>query len=226
MTNFEANTADNADFVQISAAASREIRGGTVYRFVKRLFDVIFAALSLVILAIPFAVISLAVALDSRGAVIFRQKRVGKDGREFFILKFRTMHDDTPAYIPTGDLERPHAYITKTGSFLRVSSLDELPQLINILRGDMSLVGPRPLIINETAIHTMRSEQGVYSVRPGVTGWAQVNGRDNLSVEEKVKFDSYYVNNCSLLFDLSILFRTVWVVIKREGFSEGKQKYS
>ena len=196
------------------------------YAFFKRFFDIVVSAVSLIVLAIPFVLISLAIAFDSRGRVIFKQRRVGRGGKEFFIYKFRTMSVDAPSMVATGDLTCAHSYITRVGRFLRKTSLDELPQLINVLKGDMSVVGPRPLIINESEIHQRRTDAGIYSVRPGVTGWAQVNGRDNVSVDEKVRLDKYYVNNKSVVFDLHIILKTVWVVIIKKGYAEGKQKYN
>lgn len=194
------------------------------YSAVKRAFDIVAASAGLVLAAVPMALISLIISADSKGCAIFRQQRVGLDGKLFCIYKFRTMTVSAPHEVATGRLRDPHRYITRAGSFLRRTSLDELPQLFNVLRGDMSLVGPRPLIAGEYEVHRLRKENDVYSVRPGITGWAQVNGRDDVSVEEKVRLDAEYVERRSLLFDLMILFKTVGVVSTKDGYNEGSRE--
>lgn len=191
------------------------------YRAVKRGFDFAVSLALLIILFIPMLVISVIISLDSKGGPVFRQKRVGLDGREFYIYKFRTMDLNAPSEVATGDLVASESYITRAGRFFRRTSIDELPQLINVLKGDMSFVGPRPLIRGETDIHRLRTEHGVYSVRPGITGWAQVNGRDELSLVEKVRYDAEYVEKRSLMFDIAIIFRTIGVVTRGEGYAEG-----
>lgn len=203
---------------------SCERRSGLVYRCMKRSFDIVLSLFGIVVLALPLLIIAAAVRLDSSGAAIFRQNRVGKDGRVFKICKFRTMHTFAPSETATGELSGAYSYITRVGRLLRKTSLDELPQLFNILKGDMSVIGPRPLIVGESEIHDLRSAAGVYSVRPGMTGWAQVNGRDNLAVSEKVALDAEYVENLSLAFDLRVLLKTVAVVISGDGYREGRQR--
>ncbi len=195
-----------------------------VYRFFKRLGDIIISLLAILILWPLMLVLAVWIRLDSKGPAIFAQNRVGRGGRLFRIYKFRSMRTDAPREMATKDLENPYSYITKPGKFLRKTSLDELPQLFNILKGNMSLIGPRPLIENEGGdIHRLRLEAGVYSVRPGMTGWAQVNGRDYVPDAEKVAYDKEYSDNLSFGFDMKILFKTIAVVFKRDGYAEGKQ---
>lgn len=196
---------------------------GAAYRAVKRGLDIVLSLAAIILLAIPMLIIAIIIRLDSPGAALFRQNRVGQDGKLFSICKFRTMYCTAPSETETGDLEDAYSYITRCGVFLRKTSLDELPQLFNVLAGDMSLIGPRPLLMGNGDIHTLREKANVYSVRPGITGWAQVNGRDNLSNEEKVALDAEYVKKLSFTFDLKIIFRTVSVVLSGDGFAEGKQ---
>jgi len=196
----------------------------TCYCTVKRLFDIVFSLVGIIAAAIPMAIISLVISADSKGCAIFCQRRVGLDGKLFHVYKFRTMYTFTPSETATSDLQDPYNYITRVGAFLRRTSLDELPQLFNVLKGDMSLVGPRPLIAGEHEIHHLRQKANVYSVRPGITGWAQVNGRDDVSISEKVRLDAEYVNKRSLLFDLNILIKTVLVVFRKDGYREGSAK--
>jgi len=186
----------------------------------KRIFD-FTVSLILIILLIPvFLLLAVIIFIDAGSPVIYKQYRVGKDNKLFYVYKFRTMKTDT-RIAATADLTEADSCITKSGRFLRKTSLDELPQLFNVLKGQMSFVGPRPLIPEEKEIRKLRAEYNVYSVRPGITGWAQVNGRDDLSIKEKALFDKEYVEKQSLGFDIKILFRTVAVVLKREGISEG-----
>lgn len=194
-----------------------------VYRFFKRFFDILFGVVSLVVTSPLLLLLYILVAIDSGFPVIFKQNRVGMNGRLFEIYKFRSMRTDAPQVVATKDFEDPYKYITRVGRFLRKTSLDELPQLFNVVKGDMSLVGPRPLIENEGDIHKYRMEAGVYSVRPGLTGWAQINGRDFVPDEEKVMYDKEYSDNLSFGFDMKIIFRTVFVVWNRDGYAEGKQ---
>lgn len=186
----------------------------------KRAFDFTVSLLMMILLSPLFLIIGIIIMIDSGRPVIFKQYRVGRDNRLFYIYKFRTMKTGT-RNAATEDLTESEECITASGKFLRATSLDELPQLINILNGSMSFVGPRPLIPEEKEIRELRREYNVYSVRPGMTGLAQVNGRDTLSAEEKALFDKEYVEKQSLLFDIKILFKTVLVVLKREGISEG-----
>lgn len=186
----------------------------------KRIFD-FTASLLLIVLLLPvFLLIGIIVLIDSGFPVIFKQYRVGKDNKLFYIYKFRTMKKNT-RNAATADLCEADECITKSGRILRKTSLDELPQLFNVLMGQMSFVGPRPLIPEEKEIRKLREEYGVYSVRPGITGWAQVNGRDDLNIKEKALFDKEYVEKQSIWFDIKIMFLTVAVVLKREGISEG-----
>ena len=189
----------------------------------KRIFD-FTVSLILIILLIPvFLILALVVLIDSGYPVIFRQYRVGKGNKLFYIYKFRTMRVNT-RNAATDDLEEADQAITKSGRFLRKTSLDELPQLFNVLTGKMSFVGPRPLIPEEKEIRQIRKEYNVYSVRPGITGLAQVNGRDMLSTKEKALFDKEYVEKQSILLDIKIMFKTVLVVLKRENILEGGEK--
>lgn len=186
----------------------------------KRMFDFCVSLFLLILLSPLLAVIALVILIDDGAPVVFRQKRVGKNAENFEIIKFRTMKKGT-RNAATAKLSEADEQITRSGRILRKTSLDELLQLVNVLNGSMSLVGPRPLIPEETDIHELRLEYGVYSVRPGVTGWAQINGRDNLSAKEKALFDKEYIDKQSLLFDIKILIKTVGVVLKRENISEG-----
>ncbi len=194
---------------------------GKKYQYIKRMLDVMLSAMGLLVLLIPIILVMIAVFIDDPGKPFFRQYRVGRAGKRFKLLKFRTMKKDTPKYLSTMEVDDPDKYITRIGHFLRRSSLDELPQLINVLKGDMSLVGPRPLISDEYEIHDMRTRFGVYNVRPGITGLAQINGRDTVSPVEKVHWDVKYVENFGLWMDMKILFATVPKVFGKEGVVEG-----
>ena len=171
----------------------------------KRFFDFTVSLLLIILLSPLFVIIGIIVLIDDGGPVVFKQYRVKKDNKLFFIYKFRTMKNNT-RNTSTVDLTEAEFQITKSGRFLRKTSLDELPQLFNVLLGDMSFVGPRPLIPEEKEIRNLRKEYGVYSVRPGITGWAQVNGRDMLTDEEKALFDKEYVEKQSFIFDIKIIF--------------------
>ena len=189
----------------------------------KRFFDFFFSLLALIILSPVILILSLLVLISSGSPVIFKQERVGYGNRLFTIYKFRTMKDGM-RQTRTEDLteEEIENDITFVGKILRKLSLDELPQLYNILKGDMSFVGPRPLIPQEEEIRVLREKYNVYSVRPGITGWAQVNGRDFISDEQKAKLDKEYVENRTLLMDIKIMFRTVWVVLVGKDIADGK----
>lgn len=193
----------------------------------KRAFDLIVSILSLIILAPIFLVIAILIKLDGHGSVIFKQIRVGKNNKEFEILKFRSMKEEAPE-IASNDLEDPDKYITSIGKFLRKTSLDELPQLVNIIKGDMSLVGPRPLIndISEKVLLQKRTELGITRLLPGLTGWAQINGRDNMSNERKICLEKEYLERQSFFFDIRILFTTVFKVFKQEGVMQKNTNYS
>ena len=191
---------------------------------VKRSLDVMLSGMGLLVLLIPFCIIGAVIYLDDPGEILFRQNRVGRGGRTFCLYKFRTMKQNAPHSVATKDMHDPEQYVTRVGQFLRKTSLDELPQLINILRGDMSLVGPRPLIPEERNIHEMRSRQGVYTMRPGLTGLAQINGRDLVADEDKVRYDVRYLENMSLRLDFKILLATVPKVLGGEGVVDGFQE--
>jgi O-antigen biosynthesis protein WbqP len=194
-----------------------------VYMFIKRALDMFFSFLLLVFLCLPMLIIALAIRLDSDGSILFRQNRVGKDGRVFVCYKFRTMHKNTPSYRPSSSFTDAHRYVTRVGAFLRRTSLDELPQLFNVLKGDMSIVGPRPLIIQEREVHKSRMENGVYSLRPGITGLAQVSGRDRVSDAEKVRLDTLYAHTVGLVRDARIIGMTIGRVLRGDGImSEAK----
>lgn len=182
----------------------------------KRLFDTIVAAVLLVVLFIPMLFIGLAVKLSSRGPALFWSRRVGLDNRIFMMPKFRTMYSNTPD-VATHLLEDPEMYLTPIGSVLRRYSLDELPQIWSILKGDMSLVGPRPALHNQDDLVEFRTAKGIHMLTPGITGWAQVNGRDSISIPVKVRYDEYYLTHRSFLFDMKILWMTFLKVVKSEG---------
>lgn len=192
-----------------------------LYKIVKRLLDFIVSLFAIIALSPVFIITSIAVKADSKGPVLFVQKRVGKDKKNFNMYKFRSMRTDTPHDMPTHLLNNPDAFITKVGKFLRKSSLDELPQLFNILKGNMSVVGPRPALWNQDDLIAERDKYNANSIRPGLTGWAQVNGRDELEIDVKAKFDGEYVEKMSLLFDIKCIFNTALQVIKHEGVVEG-----
>lgn len=186
----------------------------------KRLFDIVVSFFSLIILSPLFLFIITVNYFTPNCKVFFSHERRGRSGKPFKIYKFQTMKNDTPN-CATGELENPEQYITKFGAFLRKTSMDELPQLWNILKGDMSFVGPRPLISSEIRAHRLRLEYGVYRFRPGLTGWAQINGRDDISLMKKMKLDKEYCDKWSLKLDLIILLHSIGVVVKREGYQEG-----
>ncbi len=192
-----------------------------MYIAAKKIADRIFAFLSLIILAPVFLLIILAIKLGCGGPVFFKQKRVGIHKSHFHMLKFQTMRRDTPEDIPTHLLENPRQYITGVGRFLRKTSLDELPQLINILKGEMSFVGPRPALWNQFDLIAERDKYGANDVLPGLTGWAQINGRDELSIETKAKLDGEYVKKMSLGTDIRCIFGTVIAVLRQDGVVEG-----
>lgn len=192
-----------------------------LYFYFKTVLDKILAFIALFLLSPFLLLISVLIKLDSKGPVFFKQRRIGRYKKEFSILKFRTMKTDAPKNMPTHLLNNPEQYITKLGSFLRKSSLDELPQLINILKGDMSIVGPRPALWNQYDLISARDEFFANDIYPGLTGWAQVNGRDELAIEIKAAYDGEYVKKIGFLFDLSIIFKTAVRVFKSEGVVEG-----
>jgi O-antigen biosynthesis protein WbqP len=185
---------------------------------VKRLFDLMLAFIATIVLLFPFVLLSLAVCMSSKGPVLFWSDRVGRGNKVFKMPKFRSMRFGTPA-VATHLLSDPKIYLTPIGSFLRKSSLDELPQLWSILKGDMSFVGPRPALFNQNDLIALRTEAGIDKLMPGLTGWAQVNGRDELSISQKVVLDVEYMQRQSLLFDIKIIWLTILKVLKRDGVS-------
>lgn len=191
------------------------------YKILKYVIDKVLALVGLIVLSPIFLVLILAVKVDSRGPVLFKQKRVGIHKSHFNILKFRTMRIDTPKDIPTHLLQYPEQYITKVGAFLRRTSLDELPQIINILKGDMAIVGPRPALWNQYDLITERDKYGANDILPGLTGWAQINGRDELPIDVKARLDGEYVSRMGFLMDLKCILGTVVSVAKQDGIVEG-----
>lgn len=190
-------------------------------RIVKRILDIICSFVAIVCLSIVYLPICIIIKCTSEGPVFFKQKRVGKNKKYFNILKFRTMRIDTPKDCPTHLLKNPEQYITKVGAFLRKTSLDELPQIFNIFKGDMSVIGPRPALWNQDDLISERDEYGINDLKPGLTGWAQINGRDELPIPEKVQMDKVYCDNISFIFDVKCLLMTVVSVFKHDGVVEG-----
>ncbi|WP_223592348.1 sugar transferase [Neobacillus bataviensis] len=192
-----------------------------MYLKIKRMIDIILSFLGLIVLSPIFLILILAIKLDSKGPVLFKQKRIGIHKTHFNILKFRTMRIDTPKDTPTHLLENPEQFITKMGKFLRKTSLDELPQIWNIFVGQMSIIGPRPALWNQYDLITERDKYGANDVPPGLTGWAQINGRDELPIEIKAQLDGEYVKNISLWMDIKCFFGTIISVVKSDGVVEG-----
>lgn len=188
----------------------------------KRFVDIFLSIIGLVLLSPIFLILIIWIKLDSKGPIFFKQKRVGINKTHFNILKFRTMRIDTPKDTPTHLLENPDQWITKSGRFLRKTSLDELPQIINIIKGDMSIIGPRPALWNQFDLIAERDKYGANDILPGLTGLAQVSGRDELPIEVKAKLDGEYNQNISFMMDVKCFFKTITSVLKREGVVEGK----
>ena len=191
-------------------------------KVVKRLLDIILSLCGIIVLSVPMAIIALAIKIDSKGPVFFKQKRVGLNKEHFEILKFRTMLTETPKDVPTHELSDSKKWITKVGKILRKTSLDELPQLFNIFKGEMSIIGPRPALWNQYDLIEERDKYGANNVRPGLTGLAQISGRDELAIPVKAKLDGEYVEKMSLLFDIKCFIKTIGSVIRSDGFVEGK----
>lgn len=192
-----------------------------MYKFIKRILDIILSLCGMIVLSPLFLVLIIAIKLDSKGPVLFKQKRIGLHKKHFFILKFRTMRIDTPKDTPTHLLENPEQWITKIGKFMRKTSLDELPQIWNIFVGDMSIIGPRPALWNQYDLIEERDRYGANDVLPGLTGWAQINGRDELPIKQKAELDGYYVKNMSFALDCRCFFGTILSVLKSDGVVEG-----
>lgn len=190
-------------------------------KHIKRWLDFLLSLAGMIILSPFLLILMLAIKLDSKGPIVFTQKRVGKDKTIFEIYKFRTMHSDTPKEIPTHQLSNPDAYITRVGKFLRKTSLDELPQLINILKGEMAIIGPRPALWNQEDLISLRDKYGANDIRPGLTGLAQISGRDELEIHKKASLDGEYKSNISFLMDIKCFFGTIAAVFKSDGVVEG-----
>lgn len=193
----------------------------TGYRYIKRIIDIILSGFAIIILSPLLLILCIAIKLDSQGPIFFTQKRVGIHKTYFQIYKFRTMRTDTPKDMPTHMLTNPEQYITKTGRFLRKTSLDELPQIFNIFKGDMSIVGPRPALWNQDDLVTERDKYGANDVTPGLTGWAQINGRDELEIPVKAKLDGEYVKKYGFAMDVRCFFGTFLSVLRQDGVVEG-----
>ena len=204
----------------VSKSKMKEYRDSSfIYRFLKRVIDVICSLLGIIALSPVLIIVSILIKLESKGPIIFKQLRAGKDSKPFYIYKFRSMKTNTPN-IATNDFNNASDYITKMGRFIRKTSLDEIPQLFNILKGDMSIVGPRPVILEEVELIELRQMYNVDKILPGITGWAQINGRDNIGNEEKVKYDYEYLTKKSIIMDLYIIVMTALKVLKRSDIKE------
>lgn len=194
------------------------------YLYIKRILDFILSLVGIVVLLPIFIIISIAIRLDSEGPIIFKQKRYGKDKKVFNIYKFRSMSINAPRNEKTRNLYNSDKYITRVGSFLRKTSLDELPQLFNILLGQMSIIGPRPVILKEHELIKKREKYNANNIKPGITGWAQINGRDTLSDDKKAELDGYYAMNMGPVLDIKCFFMTILYVFKRKDIIEGNNK--
>lgn len=192
-----------------------------MYGIVKRLIDFILGLIGLIVLSPLFLILILAIKIDSKGPVLFKQKRVGIHKTHFYILKFRTMRIDTPKDTPTHMLENPEQYITRVGKFLRKTSLDELPQILNIMAGSMSIIGPRPALWNQYDLIEERDKYGANDIRPGLTGWAQINGRDELPIAIKARLDGEYVEKMGIGMDVKCFLLTIVSILKSDGVVEG-----
>lgn len=189
--------------------------------FFKRLIDIVLSFIGIIVLGIPMLIIAAVIKHEDPGPALFKQKRIGKDKKYFMLLKFRSMKMSTPHDVPTHQLENPEQYLLKCGKTLRKLSLDELPQLFNILKGDMSIIGPRPALWNQDDLIAERDKYGANGVKPGLTGWAQINGRDELEIPDKAKLDGEYVKKLSFPFDLKCFIGTIFSVAKSDGVVEG-----
>ena len=189
--------------------------------FIKRILDILLSGAALLLLLFPLLIIALLVKLDSKGPVLFWQKRVGKNKVTFMMPKFRSMYTETPAEMPTHLLEEPTRWITPVGRVLRKTSLDELPQILSIFTGKMSVIGPRPALWNQEDLIAERDKYGANDIRPGLTGWAQINGRDELPIDVKARFDGEYAERISFIFDCRCFFGTIGKVLKHDGVVEG-----
>lgn len=194
-----------------------------MYKYIKRILDIVLSLIAIIIFIIPMIIVAIIIKVESKGPIIFKQKRIKKDKKEFYIYKFRTMRADTPKNVPTHLLQDPQAFITKSGAFFRKTSIDELPQLFNIIKGDMSIIGPRPALWNQYDLIQKRDENGANSIMPGLTGLAQISGRDELEIDKKAELDGQYARSMSFVLDLKILLLTVKSVLKKDGVREGRK---
>lgn len=192
-----------------------------MYKFVKRVLDVLLSVSALAVLGVPMAVLALMIKCEDKGPVFFKQKRIGLHKKPFMMFKFRSMKTSTPHDVPTHMLANPEQYILRCGRWMRKYSLDELPQIFNIIKGDMSIVGPRPALWNQYDLIAERDRYGANDIRPGLTGWAQINGRDELEIPEKARLDGEYVRREGFVFDCVCIWRTVFSVSRHEGVVEG-----
>ena len=213
----------NADGIKghLEAVGESYCKSGIYNRIVKRIIDIVVSFVGLLVLSPLYFVLIVAILVDDPGPVFFTQKRVGENKTYFYLHKFRSMKMSTPHDVPTHMLDNPEQYITRVGKFLRKSSLDELPQIWDILIGNMSIIGPRPALWNQDLLTAERDKYGANDVKPGLTGWAQINGRDELLIPDKAKLDGEYVANQSLLFDIKCFFGTITSVLKSDGVVEG-----
>lgn len=193
-------------------------------KYIKSILDFLLAFIGFIILLPFFIIFSIIIKLESKGPVFFKQERIGKNKKHFKIYKFRTMRTDTPKDMPTHMLKDAKNYITKFGGFMRKTSIDELPQIINILKGEMSIIGPRPALWNQDDLIEERDKYNANNVKPGLTGWAQVNGRDELEIPIKAKYDGEYIEKISFMFDVKVFFKTVIKVFKHDGVVEGSKE--
>lgn len=194
-----------------------------IYLPFKRVFDIFLSLLAIIVFSPLYILIAIIIKCSSKGPVFFKQERIGKNKKHFKILKFRTMRIDTPKDVPTHMLENPEQYITGIGKFLRKTSLDEIPQAFNILAGQMSIIGPRPALYNQDDLVGERDKYHANEIRPGLSGWAQCNGRDTLPIPEKAKLDGEYASRFNVWFDIGIIFRTFFKMFKDKDEVEGKQ---
>ena len=190
-------------------------------RFWKRFLDITLSLIGLIVLAIPMLIVAVIIKIDSPGPVLFKQKRIGIHKTYFYILKFRSMSTKAPKDMPTHQLANAEAYLTRWQRFMRKASIDELPQILNILGGTMSIIGPRPALWNQYDLIEERDKYGANDVKPGLTGWAQINGRDELPIDVKARYDGEYVEHMSFGFDVKCFFGTIWKVLKSDGVVEG-----
>ncbi len=193
-----------------------------MYLNFKRLMDIIFSVIGIILLFPIFLIIIISIKINSPGPILFKQKRFGINKSYFYILKFRTMRIDTPRDTPTHLLNNPDKWITRVGAFLRKTSLDELPQIINILRGEMSIIGPRPALWNQYDLIEERDKYKANDIPVGLTGWAQINGRDELDIKDKARLDGEYANNIGIVMDIRCFIGTIFKVLRRDGVIEGK----